>query len=184
MELWDVYDINRNKTGKTAVRGEGLPEGGFHLVVHVCILGSDGRMLIQKRQPSKHGFSGMWDVSAGGSAVAGETSSDAAMREAFEEIGVKLDLNGVRPHYSVSYDEGFDDWYVVKADPDITGLKLQYEEVEAVEWATEDEIFEMMDKGEFIPYFKGYISTIFHTADQYGSIREKHNNLPRSALRG
>ena len=55
MELWDVYDINRNKTGKTAVRGEGLPEGGFHLVVHVCILGSDGRMLIQKRR-SNTGF--------------------------------------------------------------------------------------------------------------------------------
>ena len=81
MELWDVYDINRNKTGKTAVRGEGLPEGGYHLVVHVCIIGSDGRMLIQQRQPFKHGFSNLWDVSAGGSAVAGETSSAAAMRE-------------------------------------------------------------------------------------------------------
>lgn len=126
MELWDVYDINRNKTGKTAVRGEKLPEGGFHLVVHVCILGSDGRMLIQQRQPFKHGFSGMWDVSAGGSAVAGETSAMAAMRE-----------------------------------------------VRAVKWATEEEIFEMMDSGAFIPYFKGYISTIFHTADQYGSIRER-----------
>ena len=64
MELWDVYDINRNKTGKTAVRGEGLPEGGYHLVVHVCIIGSDGRMLIQQRQPFKHGFSNLWDVSA------------------------------------------------------------------------------------------------------------------------
>ena len=137
MELWDVYDINRARTGKTAVRGEKLPEGGFHLVVHVCILGSDGRMLIQQRQPFKHGFS------------------------------------GVRPHYSVSYDEGFDDWYVVKADPDISGLTLQYEEVRAVKWATEEEIFEMMDSGAFIPYFKGYISTIFHTADQYGSIRER-----------
>lgn len=173
MELWDVYDINRNKTGKTAVRGEKLPEGGFHLVVHVCILGSDGRMLIQQRQPFKHGFSGMWDVSAGGSAVAGETSAMAAMREVWEEIGVTVDLDGVRPHYSVSYDEGFDDWYVVKADPDISGLTLQYEEVRAVKWATEEEIFEMMDSGAFIPYFKGYISTIFHTADQYGSIRER-----------
>lgn len=66
MELWDVYDINRNKTGKTVVRGEGLPEGGYHLVVHVCIIGSDGRMLIQQRQPFKHGFSNLWDVSAGG----------------------------------------------------------------------------------------------------------------------
>lgn len=29
MELWDVYDINRNKTGKTAVRGEGLPRAAI-----------------------------------------------------------------------------------------------------------------------------------------------------------
>lgn len=173
MELWDVYDINRDKTGQTAVRGEGLPEGCYHLVVHVCILGSDGRMLIQQRQPFKHGFSNMWDVSCGGSALSGETSAQAAMREAFEEIGVKLDLNGVRPHYSVSFDEGYDDWYVVKADPDIGSLKLQYEEVQAVRWADEDEIFAMMDSGAFIPYFKGFISTIFHTADQYGTIREK-----------
>ena len=172
MELWDVYDMNRSKTGQTAVRGEGLPEGGYHLVVHVCILGSDGRMLIQQRQPFKHGFSGLWDVSAGGSALSGETSAQAAVREAFEEIGVKLELNGVRPHYSVTFDEGFDDWYVVKADPDITKLKLQYEEVRAVRWASEEEVLAMIDSGAFIPYFKGYISTIFHTADQYGTIRE------------
>ena len=135
MELWDVYDINRNKTGKTAVRGEGLPEGGYHLVVHVCIIGSDG--------------------------------------EVREEIGVTLDLNGVRPHYSVTYGEGFDDWYVVKADPDIESLELQYEEVQAVGWASEEEVLAMIDSGVFIPYFKGYISTIFNTADQYGSIRGK-----------
>lgn len=174
MELWDVYDMNRQKTGQTAVRGEGLPEGGYHLVVHVCILGSDGRMLIQQRQPFKHGFSGLWDVSCGGSALAGENSPQAAMREASEEIGVELSLEGVRPHYSVSFDEGFDDWFVVKSDPDISALKLQYEEVRAVRWATEQEIFEMMDRGEFIPYFKGFISTIFRTADQYGTIRETH----------
>ena len=29
MELWDVYDINRNKTGKTAVRGEGLTHAEY-----------------------------------------------------------------------------------------------------------------------------------------------------------
>lgn len=171
MELWDVYDINRNKTGKTAVRGEGLPEGGYHLVC-MSHYGSDGRChsaapAVQAR------FSNLWDVSAGGSAVAGETSAAAAMREVREEIGVTLDLNGVRPHYSVTYGEGFDDWYVVKADPDIESLELQYEEVQAVRWASEEEVLAMIDSGVFIPYFKGYISTIFNTADQYGSIRGK-----------
>lgn len=173
MELWDVYDINRRKTGRTAVRGEKLPEGGYHLVVHVCVIGSDGRMLIQQRQPFKQGFPNMWDVSCGGSALAGETSAQAAMWEISEELSITLHLDGVRPHYSVTFNDGFDDWYVVKANPDIAGLKLQYEEVQAVKWASEEEIFSMMDSGAFIPYFRGFISTIFHTADQYGSIREK-----------
>lgn len=172
MELWDVYDINRRKTGQIIRRGEKLPEGGFHLVVHICVIGNDGRMLIQQRQPFKKGFSNLWDVTAGGSAVAGETSAMAAERELFEEIGLKISLEGVRPHYSVSYDEGFDDWYVVHADPDITSLKLQYEEVQAVRWASREEILRMIDGGEFIPFFGDYISTIFATADQYGSIME------------
>ena len=95
------------------------------------------------------------------------------MREISEELSITLHLDGVRPHYSVTFNDGFDDWYVVKANPDIAGLKLQYEEVQAVKWASEEEIFSMMDSGAFIPYFRGFISTIFHTADQYGSIREK-----------
>lgn len=173
MEFWDVYDINRKKTGQTIVRGQPIPEGGFHLVVHVCIIGSDGRMLVQQRQPFKKGFPDLWDVSAGGSVVSGESSAQAAMREVREEIGVTLDLNGVRPHFSVSYDEGFDDWFIVKADPDITKLKLQFEEVKGVKWADEEEIYSMIDSGEFIPYFKEYISTVFRTAGQpYGAIRE------------
>ncbi len=171
MELWDVYDINRGKTGLIIRRGEKLPEGGFHLVVHICVIGRDGRMLIQQRQPFKKGFSNLWDVTAGGSAVAGETSAMAAERETFEEIGLKISLEGVRPHFSVSYDEGFDDWYVVHADPDIARLKLQYEEVQAVRWARE-EILALIDEGKFFPYCRDFISTIFVTADQYGSIME------------
>ncbi len=170
MELWDVYDINRRKTGQTIQRGEKLPEGGFHLVAHICVIGSDGRMLIQQRQPFKKGFSNLWDVTCGGSAVAGETSAMAAERETFEEVGLKINLAGVRPHFSVSYDEGFDDWYVVHADPDIAGLKLQYEEVQAVRWASREEILEMIGGGVFVPYCKEYIGTIFTTADQYGTI--------------
>ena len=72
----------------------------------------------------------------------------------------------------MSYDEGFDDWYVIFTDPDISALKLQYEEVQAVKWATLEEILALIDEGKFVPYFKGYISTIFATAHQYGSIQE------------
>lgn len=173
MEIWDVYDIDRNKTGQTIQRGEKLPEGGFHLVVHICVIGSDGRMLIQQRQPFKKGFSNLWDVTAGGSAVKGENSRQAAHRELLEEVGLELDFEGVRPHFSVSFDVGFDDWYVVFADPDISALKLQYEEVQAVRWAAPEEILALIDRGKFVPYFKGYISTIFATSHHLGTIQEK-----------
>ena len=43
MELWDVYDIDRQKTGKLAqrVNGKSMPEGEYHLVVHICLMQRD-----------------------------------------------------------------------------------------------------------------------------------------------
>ena len=55
MELWDVYDVDRQLTGKTMVRGEPFEKGAYHIVVHICVFNSEGQMLIQQRQPFKHG---------------------------------------------------------------------------------------------------------------------------------
>lgn len=76
MELWDVYDINRNKTNKTMVRGESFAKGNYHLVVHVCVFNSKGEMLIQQRQPFKEGWPNMWDITVGGSATKGDTQAN------------------------------------------------------------------------------------------------------------
>ena len=86
-ELWDVFDINRQPTGKTHKRGEPFSEGEFHQVIHICIFNSKGNLLIQKRQPWKKEWSGMWDLSVAGSAIAGEDPRKAAEREALEELG-------------------------------------------------------------------------------------------------
>ena len=86
MELWDLYDENRVKLGKTMVRGEKQPAGVYRIVVHACIFNSQGQMLIQQRQPFKSGWSNMWDVTVGGSAVSGDTSCTAVERELFEFI--------------------------------------------------------------------------------------------------
>ena len=48
-ESFDLYDVNRNLTGKVLERGNKVPEGYYRLVVHVCVFGKDGRMLIQKK---------------------------------------------------------------------------------------------------------------------------------------
>jgi isopentenyldiphosphate isomerase len=161
MEIWDLYDKDRIKTGETMVRGSQFKENTYHLVIHVCIFNLEGKMLIQQRQPFKDGWPNMWDITVGGSALSGDTSQLAAEREVYEEIGYKLSLDGIRPSLTINFDKGFDDIYLIQKDIDISKLKLQYEEVQSVNWASKEEILSMIDEEIFIPYHKSLIDLLF-----------------------
>jgi Isopentenyldiphosphate isomerase len=169
MELWDVYDIDRNKTNKTMVRGGIFEKDNYHLVVHICIFNSKGEMLIQQRQPFKEGWSNMWDITVGGSAIKGDTSQAAAERELFEELGLKVDLKNIRPHITINFNDGFDDVYLIEQEVDLSKLSLQYEEVQKVKLASKEEIFSMIESGEFIPYYQSLIQLFFDIRKQYGA---------------
>lgn len=166
MEYWDLYDKDRNLLKGTMRRGEPQPPDTYHLVVHVCIFDSKGHMLIQHRQPFKEGWPDKWDLTVGGSAVRGDNSQTAAVREAMEEIGCALDLAGERPALTIHFDTGFDDFYLIDKDLPISTLSLQPEEVSEVKWASLQEICEMIDNGRFIPYHKAFIELLFHLKDQ------------------
>ena len=161
MELFDLYTAEREKTGKTMVRGEPTPEGYYRLVVHVCIFDGEGRMLIQQRQPFKKGWSNLWDVSVGGCAVAGDSSRAAAERETREELGLSVDLSNERPSVTIHWENGFDDYYLLTLPVDLNRLNLQDEEVQAVRWADREEVLRMIDDGRFIPYEKSLIELLF-----------------------
>lgn len=112
----------------------------------------------------------MWDISVGGSAVAGDTSQTAAEREVLEEIGLKIDLNEIRPHLTVNFVRGFDDIYLIEKNVDINELVLQPEEVQAVKWAGREEILTMIENGDFIPYYPELINLFFQIRKKYGCI--------------
>ena len=169
MELFDLYTADRVKLDRTMVRGDAVPEGCYRIVVHVCIFDPEGRMLIQQRQPFKEGWSNMWDITVGGSAVAGDTSRTAAERETREEIGLDIDLTDVRPSLTLYWEHGFDDYYLLTRELDPASLHLQYEEVQTVRWATREEIHRMIDDGEFIPYEKGLIDLLFFQRNHRGA---------------
>ena len=162
MEILDLYTADREKTGKTMVRGEETPAGCYRLVVHVCIFNDKGQLLIQQRQPFKEGWPNKWDISVGGSAIAGDTSSMAAERETREELGLELDLSNVRPIITVHWENGFDDYYVLTQNVDLNSLHLQPEEVQAVRWAELEEILKLIDEDQFVPYTKSLIELLFH----------------------
>ncbi len=162
MELWDVYDINKNKTGKTVERGgNNLAEGEYHLTVHIAIFSTDGRMLIQQRADCKDNWPGMWDITVGGAVTSGEDSATAAERELFEEIGLSHSFQGVRPQLTLNHRNAFCDCYMMVKDVDIDTLTLQECEVQAARWATLDEIFEMMNDGRFLCYHESFIRLLF-----------------------
>ena len=168
MELWDLYDKNRNKTGKDWIRGNRLPDGYYRLVVHLAIFNDDGKMLIQQRQPFKNGWQNLWDISVGGSAQKGDDSNTAIERELREELGVIRDFSSARPKLILNFSNGFDDIYILNENIDLSTLTLQPEEVQAVKWATETEIIEMINDGIFIPYHPSLISALFHLKDHSG----------------
>lgn len=56
MEIWDLYTEKRERTGTTHPRGEKIPDGFYHLVVHVWIRNSEGKYLIAQRSPNKEAF--------------------------------------------------------------------------------------------------------------------------------
>lgn len=180
MELFDLYTADRERTGRTMVRGGAHPEGLYRLVVHVCIFDSQGRMLIQQRQPFKKGWSNLWDISVGGCAVVGDDSRAAAERETREELGLAVDLSGERPSMTIYWERGFDDYYVVNRDVDLSALHLQYEEVQRVKWATLQEILEMIDDGRFIPYEKSQIELLFFRRNHRSSHTRDDQTNPRS----
>ena len=179
MELWYLYDENRIKLGQTMVRGDKQPDGVYRIVVHACIFNSDGKMLIQQRQPFKSGWSDMWDVTVGGSAVSGDTSQTAVERELLEEIGLVTSFKGIMPALTVNVDGVFDDFYIaVRDDIDISTLKLQYSEVKEVKWATRDEILAMIKEGSFIPYHDSFIDLLFFMRTNFGVRTGDDTTLP------
>ena len=168
MELVDLYNEDRVPLGRTAERSGPKNPGELRLVVHVCVFDSQGRLLIQQRAKKKYVWPELWDVSIGGGVDAGETSRQGAQREFQEELGYRLDLTGVRPSVTVNFPEGFDDFYIVRRDLDLSCLTLQREEVAGVRWASLTEVLAMHASGAFIPYPESFLRFLFDMREQFG----------------
>lgn len=163
MELIDLYDVDRVVKVQNFPRHEEFPDGLYNCVVHICIFNSDGKMLIQQRSKTKKNFPEVWDLTLGGGVQSGETPRDACRRELLEELGILHDFSKERPLFTFNFRKGFDDYFAIEQDVDLKDVKFNDGEVQAVKWASEEEIFELIENGRFINYYPSIVKLIFDT---------------------
>ena len=141
-EYNDIYDIDRNLTGRTHRRGTPWRKGEYGLVVCVWVYDGKGKVLLTRRAPEKTA-AGTWENS-GGAAKAGEDSLTAIVRELYEETGIRanpeeFELLDACTDRGTHYDH-----YCLKRDSSKVKVVLQPGETDGAQWATFDQVHGMI----------------------------------------
>ena len=150
MEMFDVIDMDGNKTGLIKERGVVHREGALHATSHIWIARENEKsgcdILLQKRSACKDSHPGCYDISSAGHIGAGDDALNSALRELEEELGIKAE-----PHQLIEFGVQYKNYegefygkpfrdnqrsilYLYKEPIDIENLILQESEIESVIW--------------------------------------------------
>lgn len=161
MEIWDLYDENGKLTGKDHIKGEKVPEGYYHLVVHVWIKNSKGEYLIAQRAADRPSFPLWWEC-VGGSVTKGENGLQGAVREVKEEVGIdltpadgKLVFSRVRNHFNDIIEV-----YLFDYDGDIDLKNATTAEVAQTAWLNRNEIKALFEQNKFVDTLEYFFTEI------------------------
>lgn len=147
MEWNDIYDQNRNPTGRTHRRGTPMAPGDFVVVACAWISNGRGQLLITRRAPQKKSSPNQWENS-GGAVRAGETSLEGISREVFEETGIRAKPEEFAFMGAFRSKDTFYDLYFLQKDVPLEQLRLQPGETVEAKWVTPEELREMIDRGQ------------------------------------
>ena len=165
-EIWDLYNENRELLGRDHVRGEQLPIGGYHLVVHVWIRNSKGEYLISQRSANRPTFPLVWEC-VDGSVVKGEDSLQGALREVKEEVGVDLlpekgqvilsDMKKIE--FGKVVNKIVDVW-LFEYDGEVDLSNATTDEVAQVAWMNREQIKELFDANMFVETLEYFFTEV------------------------
>ena len=164
MEMLDVVDEKGEPTGQMVERSYAHAHDIPHRTPHVWIFRrKDGvtEVLMQKRSPGKDSFPGCYDISSAGHIPAGSGFVDSALRELWEELGVKAepqDLHfcaDLRLHSKNIFhgkpflDNQYSRIFILWRDLDPADMTLQESEVSQVRWFPFNQVLEDARKGKY-----------------------------------
>lgn len=151
MEYIDVLDENLNVVAVRS-REEVHIQGLWHQTFHCWVVRRIGRVshvLFQKRGPNVKGFPNLYDISAAGHILAGESPEDG-VRELEEELGLSARFEDLHPLgvypleiYGATFtDREYCHVFAYESSLPLERYQLQMEEVAGVGWARLDEAIE------------------------------------------
>lgn len=159
-ELIDVLDENGNKTGEILTREQIHKKGLCHRIVVIAIIDAQGNILMQQRSKNKTKNPGKWDVAAAGHVSSGQTSTEAAIRETLEEVGIKVNEQELEYIFTYKNRENIEedyidnqiyDCYIIKRDKiDLKDIKMQESEVEQVKLCNVEEFNQIIENGNIM----------------------------------
>ena len=165
-KIWDLYDENRELLGKDHVRGEQLPIGGYHLVVHVWIRNSKGEYLIAQRSANRPTFPLMWEC-VDGSVVKGEDSLQGVLREVKEEVGIDLlpekgqvVLSDIKKIEFGKVVNKIVDVWLFDYDGEVDLGNATTDEVEQVDWMNREQIKELFEHNMFVETLEYFFTEV------------------------
>ena len=142
MEYWDLFDSQRQPLHRIHRRGDDLLPGSYHLVVEVWVIDSAEAILLTLRDEHKDWYPGKWECPSG-SALAGESSRQAAVRELWEETGIHAEQEELVFLGSTQDSSAFFDAYVLRRNKSSTRVTLQPGETAAAQWVNRGQLIDM-----------------------------------------
>ena len=148
MEYWDLMDRTGRRTGQKHLRGEPLPADLRHVVVSIWAVSHEGKLLTTLRAAKKESWPGVWE-NTGGSMLAGECPEEAAVRELYEETGLRVAADELIYLQTFWTRQSIHIAYLaqVTAQP----IRLQAGETEDAKWVTPAELDRMAACGALAP---------------------------------
>lgn len=149
-ERVDIYDENKNKTGKIKIRNKDILESGEYIIgVQAVIMNSERQILISQRSGLKDKLPLKWECN-GGALLSGEAIVDGIIREINEELGIKLKKDKAIYLKTVKNNHRFKEIYLFEKDIKIENIKFLDGEVISARWVNIDEFMNMFNNGEIV----------------------------------
>lgn len=145
-ELLQVFDENKNMLNESIERSlKKTLTNGKHFMIIMIFIENDEKFLIQKSSKEK----GNDYATTGGHVTYQDNGFTTCKKEVKEELGIDLKDYEIEYVNTIDFKNCFCEIYYSSKNIEISELKLQDEEVESVDWFSNEEIEKLIENGQF-----------------------------------